>query len=118
VQKIGKVLVIYRENPEEAKPKSPPRPPPRPGERLDRAKEKQRARDEKKRRGRDIEDMIRKGKIDAKAKLGAGAKLGPRLRGDDGAPMPALPVAHVRGLELLHPCRSPGLGDVALGLPR
>jgi len=73
VQQIGKVFVIYRENPPEEKPKASARPSPKGAagseDRLARGREKQRAKDEKKRRERDIEDMRRKGKIPADAKV-------------------------------------------------
>jgi putative YhbY family RNA-binding protein len=84
VQQIGKVLVIYRENPEEA-PSARPRPaekkPARRGEGAgDAAYQRQRLRDELKRKARDIADMVRKGKIAPKP------KAGPRTRDpDDGA---------------------------------
>lgn len=80
VQQIGKVFVIYRENPEA---ESGPGPSPRSvargdekkrgtagGERLARGREKQRAKDEKKRKVRDIEEMRAKGKIPANARVG------------------------------------------------
>jgi len=71
VQQIGKVFVLYRENPAQEKPAGPaPATAPRSGaERLASGREKQRAKDEKKRRARDIEDMRRKGKIPANVKL-------------------------------------------------
>ena len=84
VQQIGKVLVVYRENPEEA---PPPRAQPaekKPGRRGegagDAAHQRQRLRDEIKRKARDIADMVRKGKIAPKT------KPGPRTRDpEDGA---------------------------------
>jgi RNA-binding protein len=81
VQQIGKVFVIYRENPEEEPKRAPAAAPaPRTGVRgivvTDRGKERQRLRDEKKRKARDIEDMVRKGKIN----LNPGVKSGPRAR--------------------------------------
>ena len=71
VQQIGKVFVIYRENPEEPKPRRAPAPAAakggaRPVVVTARGKQRQRSRDDKKRRERDIQDMIRKGKIAAK----------------------------------------------------
>src|SRR5690349_617028 len=73
VQQIGKVFVLYRENPPEDKPRAAARPSPKGAaandDRLARAREKQRAKDEKKRRARDIEDMRRKGKIPANVKV-------------------------------------------------
>jgi RNA-binding protein len=84
VQRIGKVLVIYRENPAE---KAAPAPAPRGGSRADarkaqvltaQGKLRQRARDAQKRKQRDVEDMVRKGKIKPKE-----ARSGPRARGDD-----------------------------------
>jgi RNA-binding protein len=88
VQEIGKVFVIYRENPEEARPRRAPAPAPakggaRPVVVTARGKQRQRTRDDKKRRERDIQDMIRKGKIAAKdaaraLKLDPGQKLAPR----------------------------------------
>jgi len=80
VQQIGKVFVLYRENPEE-------KPAPGPSARGDGrkggarkaevltalGKERQRARDAEKRKQRDVEDMVRKGKIPAnKLKSGRG----------------------------------------------
>jgi len=67
VQQIGKIFVIYRENPEEA----PQRRAPKPDDDRrrarggvgERSKEAQRGRDAEKRRLRDVQDMIRKGKI-------------------------------------------------------
>ena len=58
VQEIGKVFVIYRENPpgEEA-PRRRERPATTSGERLASAREKQRAKDEKKRREREAEEV-------------------------------------------------------------
>jgi RNA-binding protein len=91
VQQIGKVFVIYRENPEEAAaPRRAPRGGPageerKPGKRpvvvTARGKQRQRTRDDKKRRERDIQDMIRKGKIAAKdaargLKTGTAAEAG------------------------------------------
>ena len=74
VQQIGKVFVIWRENPEE---KPAPAPSPRADERrsaraevvTERGRQAQRARDAAKQRARDIEDMKRKGKIPPKAKF-------------------------------------------------
>jgi putative YhbY family RNA-binding protein len=67
VQQIGKVFVIYRENPPEESRKPVARPAAKAGtageERLARGREKQRAKDEKKRKARDIEEMRAKGKI-------------------------------------------------------
>ena len=89
VQQIGKVFVIYRENPEEPpKRREPPaqKPPRRRGGPpvSARGSQRQRARDEAKRRERDIADMIRKGKIELKAKKTAlKAKSTPGLRREE-----------------------------------
>ena len=84
VQQIGKVFVIYRENPDEEKAKPARRPAPRGAaaseERLARGREKQRAKDEKKRKARDIEEMRAKGKIPANARVGDDAARAPRPR--------------------------------------
>ena len=82
VQRIGKVFVIYRENPEEAaKPTPAASPAAKPGARgvvvTERGKGRQRSRDEAKRKARDVEDMLRKGKIGPKARLAEKAKLAP-----------------------------------------
>ena len=89
VQQIGKVFVIYRENPEETRPKRAPAPTgPKTGARgvvvTERGKQRQRTRDDKKRRMRDIEDMIRKGKIAAKD-AARGLKADPPPREEDGS---------------------------------
>ena len=86
VQQIGKVFVIYRENPEEKPAPGPSRSGSRGDERKGGArkaevltplgKERQRARDAEKRKQRDVEDMVRKGKIPAKGKSGPRANLG------------------------------------------
>lgn len=77
VQQIGKVFVLYRENPEEA-------PPPKAAKSEDarrrirgevvsgRGKLAQRARDAAKQRQRDIQEMKAKGKIPAGVKIGPG----------------------------------------------
>jgi RNA-binding protein len=80
VQQIGKVFVIYRENPEE-----PPAPKvaksadvrrrPKTEVVTTRGKLAQRARDVAKQRQRDIAEMKAKGKIPANAKIGPGVKL-------------------------------------------
>jgi putative YhbY family RNA-binding protein len=57
VQEIGKIFVIYRENPEE---KEAPRPKARPrsgDERMEGAREKQRVKDEKKRKEKEAEEV-------------------------------------------------------------
>jgi putative YhbY family RNA-binding protein len=101
VQLIGKVFVIYRENPEE---ESAPSAAPRKGAGGDvrkaqvlteQGKLRQRARDAEKRKQRDVEDMVRRGKIPVGARLGPksgprakpapGPKSGARLRGDGGS---------------------------------
>ena len=71
VQQIGKVFVIYRENPEEpvARRAEAPRKPARGSPVTPRGNERQRARDDAKRRVRDVREMVRKGKIPANAKL-------------------------------------------------
>jgi putative YhbY family RNA-binding protein len=68
VQQIGKVLVIYRENPEEEPVKAAARGDARGNARKDRVltelgRKRQRARDAEKRKQRDVQDMVRKGKI-------------------------------------------------------
>jgi RNA-binding protein len=87
VQQIGKIFVLYRENPEEPREKARPAPAPRTGVRAEvvseRGRKAQRARDAGKQRLRDIEDMKRKGKIPAFVKTDAEAKPAPRARGDD-----------------------------------
>ena len=97
VQQIGKVFVIYRENPEEPAPRraEAPRKPARAGGSpvTPRGNERQRARDDAKRRVRDVREMVRKGKIPADAKLdpdlGLPRPVAPRprngARGDDEA---------------------------------
>jgi RNA-binding protein len=91
VQQIGKVLVIYRENPEE---KTAPASSRRAGARgevrkaevlTEQGKQRQRARDAEKRKQRDVEDMLRKGKIRPRDKSGAVPASGPRLRAEDGS---------------------------------
>ncbi|HYC37501.1 MAG TPA: ribosome assembly RNA-binding protein YhbY [Usitatibacter sp.] len=90
VQQIGKVFVLYRENPEEAAAPRAPAPAEKParrgGSKVSReANQRQRARDDEKRRALDIRDMVRKGKIPATAKLAPGPKPGPRPRPDGDA---------------------------------
>lgn len=80
VQQIGKVFVVYREKPEEAKESPQPKADEgrrRPGGEVvgERGKLRQRSRDLDKQRARDIADMVRKGKI----------KLDPGVRRDDAA---------------------------------
>jgi RNA-binding protein len=86
VQQIGKVFVIYREAPDEPKPKRDPAAgPAKTGARgvvvTERGRKRQLSRDADKRKARDVEDMIRKGKI----KLGAG----PRSKPASAHPVPA-----------------------------
>jgi RNA-binding protein len=92
VQRIGKVFVIYRENPEEEKPKAPARPAAKGAaaseERLARGREKQRAKDEKKRKARDIEEMRAKGKIPANARVGDEARRPSRPRARASSALP------------------------------
>lgn len=92
VQQIGKVFVIYRENPEEEVPRAAPRPAPKGaaagGERLARGREKQRAKDEKKRKARDIEEMRAKGKIPANAVVEGDARRTSRPRSRTPSPLP------------------------------
>lgn len=90
VQQIGKVFVIYRENPAEETPRraDPVASPARAGVRDDvvsqRGRQRQRSRDQDKRRERDIRDMQRKGKIPATAKSGPGpSPATPGARGED-----------------------------------
>jgi RNA-binding protein len=90
VQQIGKVFVLYRKNPEEAKPKRAPAPPsPKDGARgvvvTERGKQAQRARDAAKQRERDIVEMKRKGKIPADARIGPPPKFGSRALPDPAA---------------------------------
>jgi RNA-binding protein len=82
VQQIGKVFVVYRENPDEESQPAPAKASARGDKRRvevvsERGKLRQRSRDMNKQRARDAEDMQRKGKIPADV------KLTPRLRGDD-----------------------------------
>jgi len=82
VQQIGKVFVLYRENPEEKSQPEPVKAGARGEKRRvevvsERGKLRQRSRDMNKQRARDAEDMQRKGKIPASV------KLAPRQRGDD-----------------------------------
>lgn len=68
VQQIGKVFVIYRENPEAGEPKRERRKTaeaaaPRAGVVTERARLRQRSRDIDKQRVADVKDMLRKGKI-------------------------------------------------------
>ena len=99
VQQIGKVFVIYRENPEEpAEPKAP-----KTGEKrrlrgglTERARTAQQARDAQKRKLRDIEDMKRKGKI-GRGPRPAAPTPESNLRGeDDGAQSPATGTSRPR----------------------
>ena len=83
VQQIGKIFVIYREKPEEEeKPAKAAKP--EEGRRRsgvsERGKQAQRGRDAEKRRLRDVEDMIRKGKIKA---VGTGLRRDDSQRRDD-----------------------------------
>jgi RNA-binding protein len=98
VQQIGKVFVIYRENPD------PVPEPARAGARDDdargdakrrrprgevvgeRGRQAQRARDAEKQRQRDIRDMKAKGKIPANVKPGPGPSPRTGGRGDEAAP--------------------------------
>ena len=78
VQQIGKVFVLYREAPEEPKPKRDPAAAPAKGGArgvvvTERGRKRQLSRDANKRKARDVEDMIRKGKI--KFAAGPGSKL-------------------------------------------
>ena len=58
VQQIGKILVIYRENPQEREaPRRRERPTTTSDERMASAREKQKAKDERKRREREAEDV-------------------------------------------------------------
>ena len=92
VQRIGKVFVIYRENPEDEKPKAAARPAPKGAaaseDRLARGREKQRAKDEKKRKARDIEEMRAKGKIPPNARVGEEARRPSRPRSGATSPLP------------------------------
>jgi putative YhbY family RNA-binding protein len=78
VQQIGKIFVIYREKPEEASERKAPKAdePRRRSGVSERGKQAQRGRDAQKRRQRDVQDMIRKGKI----------KVVPGVRREDGEP--------------------------------
>jgi len=95
VQQIGKVFVIFRENPRVADEESGKgkraagaaeggenRRRPRPEVVTERGKLRQRSRDLDKRRELDVKDMIRKGKIKPKVEIGAVA----RLRGEGTPP--------------------------------
>jgi RNA-binding protein len=87
VQQIGKVFVLYRENPEErkapaAKPKARPEKP-RGKVVSDRGNQRQRERDDAKRRALDLADMIRKGKIRPKE---ASAPVASPPETDEGSP--------------------------------
>ena len=76
VQQIGKVFVLYREKPEEAEKPAPAKAPRPKGEVVtERGRKRQQSRDAGKRKARDVEDMIRKGKI----KPGAGPRPRPAL---------------------------------------
>ncbi len=91
VQQIGKVFVVYRENPEEkpskvreeaaARSAGGPRKKAGAGVVTERGKLRQHSRDLDKRRALDVKDMIRKGKIKLQAESGATAR-----RGEDAPP--------------------------------
>ena len=97
VQQIGKVFVIYRERPEEAEAPRPARAEEgrarSRGEVVtERGKQAQRARDAEKQRLRDIQDMVRKGKIPSKTKFGLAPSARAVAKVDE-------PAAGARGAE-------------------
>lgn len=95
VQQIGKIFVLFRENPEAKETehgrrkkeagsaeRKEDRRRPRADVVTERGKVRQRSRDLDKRREADVKDMVRKGKIKPKAAIGSAT----RLRGDDTPP--------------------------------
>lgn len=78
VQQIGKIFVLYRENPEDPRPARPvaaEKAPRRGGATVsERGQARQRSRDEGKRRERDVADMVRKGKIKPKVAIEPGVR--------------------------------------------
>lgn len=91
VQQIGKIFVLYREEPREEKPA--PKAKPDEGRKRtrgevvsSRGKLAQRARDAAKQRQRDIAEMKAKGKIPANAKIGPAVKLESLGKDDDAGP--------------------------------